>query len=302
MDESTGEIRKGLTAARLETIFQTNMQSAYMAGRYEEMLDQVDERPFWQYVAVLDSKTRPAHRTMHGRIFRYDDPGWRYFYPPNGYKCRCRVRNLSRRDMQRKKLIAETTEGQLRQIRVTLRDGSTTTVARYSPSSVPGTSFQPDVGFSNNPGLLGWQPKLEPMDVQLSRRYVDTAIQGPAFERFVQGKDSGVFPVAVLRPQDQARLAAETSVAYLSSQTVTKQLARHSEIGVDDYRRIPDIVDQGEAYQQADNRLVFLFEGDLVWRLALKATTKRTELYVLSLFRTTRSAAEKEVRERLKKI
>ena len=55
LDEQTGEIRKGLTPHRLKTIFATNMQSAYMAGRHDEMMAQAKERPFWEYVAVLDS-------------------------------------------------------------------------------------------------------------------------------------------------------------------------------------------------------------------------------------------------------
>uniref|UniRef100_UPI0018AC3C76 phage head morphogenesis protein n=1 Tax=Burkholderia pseudomallei TaxID=28450 RepID=UPI0018AC3C76 len=89
VDPDTGEIEgKRLTPRRLQTIFQTNMQSAYMAGRYATQLEQVDTHPYWEYVAVLDSRTRPAHRALAGAIYRYDDPFWLTFYPPNGYRCR----------------------------------------------------------------------------------------------------------------------------------------------------------------------------------------------------------------------
>jgi SPP1 gp7 family putative phage head morphogenesis protein len=297
--DAQGVIAKGLTPHRLKTIFQTNMQSAYNAGRYEQQLEQAEERPYWEYIAILDSKTRPAHRALNGKVYRYDDPGWRAFYPPNGFGCRCRVRNSTRLELERRQIQVSSTEGKLREIQVPLKSGEVARVTRLVDKSLPGGRFQPDAGFSNNPGLNAWQPRLEPIDTQLSLRYVNTALQGPAFEQFVQGRTQGTFPVAVLRPQDQARLGADTSVAYLSSQTVAKQATRHPELKIDDYRRIPDIVDQGEAHTQGDNRLVFLFEGDVVWRLAMKATTKRHELYVISLFRTSREKAQREIRDRL---
>lgn len=294
--DAQGVIAKGLTPHRLKTIFQTNMQSAYMAGRYEQMIEQAEERPYWQYVAILDSKTRPAHRALNGRVFRYDDAGWAAFYPPNGFNCRCRVRNFTKLEIERRQIPVDSTEGKLRQVQVPLKSGESATVTRLVDRALPGGRFQPDPGFSNNPGLSAWQPRLEMADVQLSRRYIDTALQGPAFEQFVAGKSQGAFPVAVLRLQDQARLGAHTSVAYLSSETLAKQVTKHPEVTLDDYRRIPDIMDQGESHAQAGNRLVFLFEGEVVWRLALKATKARHELFVLSLFKTTREKALREMK------
>lgn len=294
--DEQGVIAKGLTPHRLKTIFQTNIQSAYMAGRYEQMIEQAEERPYWQYVAILDSKTRPAHRALNGKVFRYDDAGWAAFYPPNGFNCRCRVRNFTRLEIERREIPVSSTEGKLHQVQVPLKSGESATVTRLVDKSLPGGRFQPDPGFSNNPGLSTWQPRLEMADVQLSRRYVDTALQGPAFEQFARGKTQGVFPVAVLRPQDQARLVADTPVAYLSSETVARQ-----QLAPDDYRRIPDIVDQGEAHLQGNNRLVFLFEGEVAWRLALKASKQRHELQVISLAKTSREKAQREIRERLQR-
>jgi hypothetical protein len=277
------------------------MQSAYMAGRYSQMMEQAEERPYWQYVAILDSRTRPAHRALNGKVFAYDDAAWGAFYPPNGFGCRCRVRNFTKSEIQRRGMVVGSSEGKLQQVQVPLRNGETATVTRLVDKSLPGGKFQTDAGFSNNPALTAYQPRLEPMDTQLSRRYVETVLQGPAFDDFAQGKVQGVFPVAVLRPADRARLSADTSVAYMSADTVSKQLKQHPELSVDDYRRIPEIVDQGDAHVQGNNRLVFLFEGDEVWRLALKATNKRHELYVISLFKTSREKAQREIRDRLQR-
>lgn len=300
--DAQGVIAKGLTPHRLKTIFQTNMQSAYMAGRYAQMVEQAEERPYWQYVAILDSKTRPAHRALNGRVFRYDDAAWGAFYPPNGFNCRCRVRSFTQLEIERRQIPVSSTEGKLRQVQVPLRNGESATVTRLVDRALPGGKFQPDAGFSNNPGLTTWQPRLEMADVQLSRRYIDTAMQGPAFEQFISGKTEGAFPVAVLRPQEQQALGSQASVAYLSSESLAKQLRKHPEIGLEDYRRIATIVDDGDVYSQAGNRLIYLQEEDYVYRLALKVARDGMELFVLSLFKTTRAAARKEVESRMKKL
>jgi SPP1 gp7 family putative phage head morphogenesis protein len=302
VDETSGEIRKGLNAHRLETIFQTNMQSAYMAGRYAEMMEQAEDRPFWEYVAILDARTRPAHRAMHGRIFRYDDPGWRSFYPPCGYKCRCRVRNFSQADVKRRKLTVESTDGKLSQVQVPLRGGGSASVTRYTERSLQGGKFQPDPGFSNNPGLMTWQPRLEAADVQLSRRYVETAVQGPAFERFIQRRDAqGNFPVGVLQPARAAALQVEQPVVYLQAERLATEAARRPARPADeqlaDFRQIPQILDDGEAHRQGNNRILFLFEGaPHVLRLAVSVSAREGQLNVMSLARVTVAKAQEEIK------
>ncbi|UJX42978.1 minor capsid protein [Desulfovibrio sp. JY] len=92
---------------RLETIFRTNVQSAYMAGRYAEMLSMADTFPYWQYSAVNDGRTRPAHRALSGRIYPAEHPFWKTWYPPNGYNCRCSVKALTRRQVEDRGLTVE---------------------------------------------------------------------------------------------------------------------------------------------------------------------------------------------------
>lgn len=93
---------------RLQTIYRTNLQSAYMAGRHRQAMAEIDRAPYAQYLAVRDSRTRPAHAAMHGRVFRLDSPEWSLIGPGNGYNCRCRARYLSERELTARGLSPET--------------------------------------------------------------------------------------------------------------------------------------------------------------------------------------------------
>lgn len=106
VDPDTGEariIQQG-SLRRLQTIYRTNLQSAYMAGRHQQAMEQADRARFAQYLAVRDSRTRPAHAALHGKVFRVDSPEWAIISPPNGYNCRCRARYMSQRELDARKL------------------------------------------------------------------------------------------------------------------------------------------------------------------------------------------------------
>lgn len=154
-DTATGEVSTAQLGSprRLKTIYQTNMQTAYMAGRYRSMMESADSHPYWQYVAVLDSRTRPAHRAMAGRVFRYDDALWGAMYPPNGFNCRCRVRPMTAAAVESEGYTPESSDGRLIDHEISLGDGSTTTVkALRIKINGQDKLFAPDAGWSYNPG------------------------------------------------------------------------------------------------------------------------------------------------------
>ena len=92
---------------RVENIFRTNMQTAYSAGRYAKMQAVKESRPYWQYVTVEDKRRRLSHAALHGMVFHADHDFWGANYPPNGFRCRCSVRTLSTRQVEKQGLTVQ---------------------------------------------------------------------------------------------------------------------------------------------------------------------------------------------------
>lgn len=89
-------------ARRLKRIFDTNLRTSY-AGAKKQSLDE-SSLEYYRYTAVLDSRTRPTHRAMHGIILPKDHPFWKNNFPPNGWGCRCTVKGYSKKQLERKGL------------------------------------------------------------------------------------------------------------------------------------------------------------------------------------------------------
>jgi SPP1 gp7 family putative phage head morphogenesis protein len=137
--------QQGWSGVRLDMIFRTNVQSAYMAGRYAQMTrpEILKARPYWRYSAINDGRTRPTHRAMNGRIFPADHPIWDTWFPPNGYRCRCGVDSVSGREVDRDGLTVETEDPTGKLFEPTdWRTGQ----------KLPARLLMPDTGFMHNVG------------------------------------------------------------------------------------------------------------------------------------------------------
>jgi SPP1 gp7 family putative phage head morphogenesis protein len=144
------------SAHRLRTIYRTNLQTAYMAGRYRSQLATSKDAPFWMYVSVMDMVTRPGHAQLNGKVFRYDDPIWQYIYPPNGWGCRCRVRALTAKQVERMGVKVEDGSPYIEPFKaekgVDPRTGEIMEVDHVRINLPGGKVMSPDLGWAYNPG------------------------------------------------------------------------------------------------------------------------------------------------------
>lgn len=88
---------------RTRVIYETNLRTAYMAGRYRQMTDPavLAARPYWEYRHGDSAHPRPMHLSWNGTVLPADHPWWQTHYTPNGWGCKCKVFALSGRDLAR---------------------------------------------------------------------------------------------------------------------------------------------------------------------------------------------------------
>jgi uncharacterized protein with gpF-like domain len=98
-----GWVYKGGRNWRSKVIYDTNLRTAYQAGRYKQMTDPdvVALRPYFQYRHGGSVNPRIEHLGWDNLVLPHDDPFWDTHYPPNGWGCKCRVVTLSRRDLDK---------------------------------------------------------------------------------------------------------------------------------------------------------------------------------------------------------
>lgn len=92
---------------RLKVIFNTNMRTAYSAGRYERQQRVKSALPIVVYRSKLDGRERPEHGAWHNTALPADHPWWDTHYPPCDWGCRCQTVSMTRGQAARRGLIAD---------------------------------------------------------------------------------------------------------------------------------------------------------------------------------------------------
>lgn len=81
---------------RLVTIFETNMRVARAVGQWQRIVRTRRALPYLVYELGPSERHRPAHVAMAGIIRPVDDEFWAQAMPPNGWGCKCHVRQITK--------------------------------------------------------------------------------------------------------------------------------------------------------------------------------------------------------------
>lgn len=89
-DPITKEIKEVYidTPSRLKTIYETNLRSAYMKGRFDRAYNST-LHPYLMYRIGPSKNHRKEHLEWDGLILDKNDPFWLSHNPPNGWGCKC---------------------------------------------------------------------------------------------------------------------------------------------------------------------------------------------------------------------
>jgi SPP1 gp7 family putative phage head morphogenesis protein len=209
---------RGKRGWRTSVIFDTNMRTAHMAGRWQQLQANKTRRPFLQYRTAGDARVRPMHRMWNGLIYPIDHSFWQTHYPPNGWGCRCTVRAYSQADLDAGNLaVSDDVEMKTRE--VVSRDGE---IKDRVPVGI-------DPGWDHNVGQSWISPevalgqKLARLPMPLRGLMVDKTIS-PAYQKVLSDDFKGFREnaKASLKPQGEAQIVGFMDSATLRALAETR--------------------------------------------------------------------------------
>jgi hypothetical protein len=313
---------------RLKTIYRANMRTARAAGQWERAERTKKMLPYLLYELGPSREHRDEHVAWHGTLLPVDDPWWTTHMPPNGWGCKCRVRQVGRAEAERlkqngvpspdrKQIINPTTglptghrekgripvKTEAPKIRMQNWENKRTGQIELVPEGI-------DPGWDTNPGKVRQQSALamltEKLDAavqpDIARVATHDLVQSPVFKDWMRAP-KGYFPVAVLPAASALRIGATARTVRLSAESAGKQAKVHPEITAKEYGMVQEAVDRGREIQDSPTSLVHVLEDEAGYVTVVKATTTGKAAFLQSLRRLSADEAKrsKEIERLLRK-
>ena len=292
------------------------MNTARAQAHYKNAKANAEDRPYWQYDALQDGRTRPHHAAMDGLVFRHDDPFWDSHYPPNGFNCRCRVRAFTEDDLKERDLKVTSGNEHLRQVDQQVGvDKRTGEVIKR-----PATEFRhgdrvmtPDPGWNYNPGATAtrdlqaveirkMERNLAQGEGKLVRSSITEGLGSKPFRNFINktnAADGEVYPVAAVSEQraKYMGLPEQSGILRLSSESVDK--ARHRKrfagFSTEDWNRVQRLMDDGEWFENRPRHRALWMEDEGHFYMLIVNYTDTGEMFLETVFPTGKRYIAKQI-------
>lgn len=306
-DPKTGEVKDVQLGSprRLRTIYTTNIRRAHAEGQWDRIQEVKEDFPYLQYDGLNSRQPRESHRPFDGMVLPVDDPFWTYHFPPREYNCKCRVIQLDGNMLEARGLKVSPSP----QISKAKFENKRTGEVMQVPAGVhPAFNFKMGQGRAKVREALIQEMNLT--DTAMARAMAAGMVGSDMFETWYQavpasnkhGPSRELFPVAVLTKVAKERLGASAQTVTLSDWTAGKQKANHADLTPDDYRKIQQVIDQGEMLKDADNALTFVMDQPGGYTVVVTTISSGSEVYLKSMRRLSSQTGERKTAiEKLRK-
>lgn len=299
-DPKTGKMVQLGSLHRLRTIYWANMSTAFAAGEWERTWRTRRVLPFLAYEQSGAEHKRPLHLTWVGTILPVEHSWWRTHYPPNGWLCQCRVRQISRAEARRAGYDPETPapdDGAYR-----WKNKRTGEVLRV-PRGI-------DPGWQGNPGIArerNVQQLLAGKLGEMSNAARGAAVEDLAKSRLMRSIQGGEFgfdngdpataaigrisaPIAALPDEVAALMETRLRTVNLSVSDAAKQIGKSERrhFTPDTYRLVQHLIAHGEMFSDSTRSGGFNFAATIAgdrWTIALKRTDDGRFIFLKNLRR-----------------
>ncbi len=284
---------------RLRTIFWANSRTAYAAGQWTRIQATKRLLPYLEYLHTVAARPRPEHLAWVGTVLHADDVWWESHYPPNGWMCQCRVRQLSRGEAEGR--LTPDPPADFGHTRfMNRRDGTLLS----TPAGI-------DPGWATNPGMTRLAQASQFMAGRLAAapplaraQAIADIVASPLMRMMAEGamgfdpRDASAamtdlgqmfLPVAQIPPEFQKAIGATDTMVRLSVSTAFKQIdsRKNQSFTAEDYARLQVLIDHGQIDRRQDHELVV--QGTIngkTWFAVLKRALKAPhEIYLTTMRR-----------------
>ncbi|EAU40171.1 prophage MuSo2, F protein, putative [Fulvimarina pelagi HTCC2506] len=280
---------------RLETIFWTNMRTARAAGQWERIQRTKRALPYLLYVRSASAEPRAEHLRFVGIILPVDHPFWSTHFPPNGWGCKCSVRQITRREAEQL-LGTEPDPDDESAIRYTNKapDFGSREFRNRRTGEVTSVPVGIDPGWQTNPGLARSRTLLDTLSRRLEElaqvpggagnaRRMAKELWSDPYQRLAPLLPEKVWMPAGVAPEVAAATNAVSPIVSIDSAAVAARI-KAPDGSYTDFITLPELLFTGVAFQdpkpgedEANERTVVKRIGKTWW----KAVVRRSETGLL---------------------
>lgn len=266
---------------RLKTIYNANIRSARAAGQWERIERTKDAFPFLEYRLGPSEHHRAHHEDKAGLILGVDNPFWDEWMPPNGWGCKCWVRQVTKREAERRGVSV--TPDVADKVWVNKRTGE----QRIIPQGI-------DPGWQRNPGKLRidamtavLRDKLEALPPEVAKVALRDIATSWRAERVLAGTAPGAVPVAVLPVALARTVGVEATVVQTTSDYGQKFIDKSRPVSTATLLELAEAIEDGVLMIQKKGSQVDLLIASRTgapWLFIIKALTATNELWIRSMY------------------